>query len=71
MKVRLKQDIVIKAGTVFDTAPVQTVRAIDGFVEHTFAVGDSANTYGSLVYFVGAKDTEERKEVSDFFEEIE
>jgi hypothetical protein len=71
MKVRLKQDIVIKAGTVFDTAPIQVVRAIDGFVEHIFAVGDSANTYGSLVYFVGTKESEEREEISDFFEEVE
>ena len=70
MKLKLKKDIVIPAGTVFDDAPTQTRRVSSEFVEATFAVGDSKDTYGSVVYLVGSKDSKERTQVSEYFEEI-
>ena len=70
MKLKLKKDIVIPAGTIFDDAPNLTRYASSEFVEATFAVGDSKDTYGSIVYLVGTKDSKERDQVSEYFEEI-
>lgn len=47
MKLKLKKDIIIKAGTIFDTA-AQKVDRDDEFVEATF--GLTKNTYGTVVY---------------------
>lgn len=68
MKLRLKKDIVIKAGTIFDTAPGKVVRDSNQFVEATFAVGRSKDTFGTVTYLVGEVGTEERRQVSRYFE---
>lgn len=68
MKARLLKDIVIPAGTVFDTAASKTVRS-DGHVEHW--IGLSKNTSGTIVYFIGEKDDKEREELKEHFEVIE
>lgn len=48
MKVRLKKDIVIKAGTIFHEAPIRTERSGEGHIEHIF--GLTKHTTGHLVY---------------------
>lgn len=68
MKLRLKKDIVIPAGTVFDDASIQTTRAPGEFAETI--VGLSKDTFGSFTYSVGQKNSEERKQVAEYFEEI-
>mgnify|MGYP006999130505 CR=1 FL=1 len=70
MKLRLKKDIVIKAGTIFDTAPSGVSRAPDLFVEATFAVGRSKDTYGSVTYMVGKPRSNARRQVSGYFEVV-
>lgn len=62
MKWRLKQDIVIKAGTIFDSAPTETRRVGDGHAETI--IGLTKNSYGSLVYSI-----EDKEELKDWFEE--
>lgn len=49
MRARLKKDIVIKAGTVFEAAPVMTTRD-DSHVEHVIGLGK--DTAGSLIFSV-------------------
>ena len=45
---RLKKDIIIKAGTIFKTAPSKTVRHGKGHLETSIGLSD--DTCGSLVY---------------------
>ena len=65
MKVRLKKDIVIKAGTVFETAPVKTERIGDGHVAHIF--GLSKDTSGEISYCIESDDPD----LQDWFEVLE
>ena len=54
MRVRLKRDILIPAGTVLDDAP-QRVEMCRGHVEHI--IGLTKDTSGSLMYFVDPDDS--------------
>lgn len=58
----LKKDIVIKAGTVFDTAPIKTERPGDGHIETI--IGLTKNSYGALCYSF-----DNLEEVQEWFEE--
>lgn len=69
MKAILKKDIVIKAGTVFGTAPKKTERFGDGHFEHIF--GLSKDTAGSLVYYIGMPGEEERSQTREWFDLFE
>jgi len=55
----LVKDLVIPAGTVFDTAPIMTERVGEEHVEAV--IGLTKNTSGTVGYFVG-DDQEELKE---------
>jgi len=68
MQLRLKQDIIIPAGTVFGTAPRKVERNPDVFAEATIAL--TADTYGSITCLVGGPDSDERHQLQDFFEPI-
>ena len=72
MKFRLKKDIVIKAGTIFDTACRKTVRDPRCYSEVT--VGLSKDTCGSFVYETGNqedwKDPTMRRQLARWFEPI-
>lgn len=71
MKLKLIKDIVIPAGTVFDTAAIKVERAPGMHVEHTFAVGGSKDTYGTVTYMVGEKGSEERSQLTEYFQPVE
>lgn len=50
MKAKLTKDIVIPAGTIFDTAPVATQRYGDGHVTalHEFSVDNCGSIYATI-----------------------
>ena len=72
MKLRLKRDIVIKAGTIFDTAAEAVVRDSAAFVECVF--GLTKDTYGTVTYEVGderdMRDPKHRRVIRRWFEEV-
>ena len=53
MKVRLKQDILIPAGTIFDEAP-RRIEMASGHVE--FILGLTKDSSGKLLYFIDPND---------------
>ena len=61
MKVRLKRDILIPAGTILDDAP-RRIELCKGHVEHI--VGLTKDSAGSLIYFVDPDD----KALAEWFE---
>jgi hypothetical protein len=63
----LKKDLVIPAGTKFDTAPTQTQRAGEG--HFITSLGLSKDSSGDLVYFAGAPESEERLQLQEWFGE--
>ena len=64
MTFKLKKDIVIPAGTRFDTAPTKTKRVGGGHIQAVF--GLSRNTHGFIEYSLdGETDLEEMR---DYFE---
>ena len=65
MKATLKKDIVIPAGTVFDTAATKTERVGDGHIEFIF--GLSKDTSGSIHYCIG-NTKEEKKQIEEYFD---
>ncbi len=67
MKVKLLKDIVIPAGTVFDTAPRVTTRHGIGHVSKI--IGLSKDTSGSFTYDLGETD-KEREQLKEWFEQI-
>lgn len=71
MKYRLKKDITIPAGTVFDTAPYRTLRHVsekpfDSAVDMVF--GLTKDTSGRVEY---ALDPADRDALEEFFEIVE
>ena len=72
MKMRLKKDIVIKAGTIFDTAASKVIRRPDACVECGF--GLTKDSYGTVVYLVGdagdMRDPKHRRAIRRWFEEV-
>jgi hypothetical protein len=71
MKYRLKKDVVIPAGTVFDTAPVRTERAIseepfDGSIDTI--IGLTKDTSGTFTY---ALDPMDREALEEHFQPVE
>ena len=70
MKLRLKKDIVIRAGTIFNTAPDRIDLDSSSHVEATFRVGRSRDTYGTIIYDVGQPGSPEHKQVSRYFEKL-
>lgn len=73
MKMRLKKDIVIKAGTIFDTAAENVSRDPAAYVECVF--GLTKDSYGTVTYQVGdasdMRDTKHRRAIRRWFEEVE
>jgi hypothetical protein len=65
MQVKLKKDIVIKAGTIFYTAPTKVERYDDSHFEHTIGLTD--DTSGSLTYYVDKDDPK----IKEWFETID
>lgn len=64
MKLKLKKNITIKKGTIFDTAPTKTLRD----KEHVDCIfGLTKNTYGTVTYDI-SKDYQ--KEWSKWFEVV-
>lgn len=61
---KLKQDIVIPAGTVFKDAPVKTTRAEGVYFDHVIGLTD--DTAGTVTYEIG--DMEE--DLKEWFEEV-
>lgn len=72
MKLKLKKDITIKAGTIFDTAARSVSRDPESYVECVF--GLTKDTYGIITYEVGnAKDMlnqKHRRAIRRWFEEV-
>jgi len=72
MKLRLKKDIVIKAGTIFYTAESNVSRDPDAYVECVF--GLTKDSYGTVVYQVGdegdMRDPKHRRAIRRWFEEV-
>ena len=64
MKKRLLKDIVIKAGTIFNDAPIKTLRA-PGCVMSTFGLSD--NTFGTIEY----RPDDDEDEMKEWFEDVE
>ena len=60
---RLKKDLVIPAGTVFNQAPIKTVNSGRGIEA---IIGLSDNTAGSLTYFPD----DDPDEMAEWFEEV-
>jgi hypothetical protein len=65
MKKRLKKDIVIKAGTIFDTAPKKTTR--HGNDHFNCVVGLTNDSAGFFNYCIDEDD----KELTEWFEDVE
>lgn len=63
----LLKDIVIPAGTKFETAPVKTERAGEGHVSAIIAM--SPDTSGEIVYFAGPPGSAEREQLTEWFSE--
>ena len=53
MKVRLKRDIIIPAGTIFDDAP-RRIDMAPGHVQHIIGLTDDSS--GSLIYYFDPRD---------------
>jgi len=72
MKLRLKKNIVIKAGTIFDTAPHTISCDPSAFVECTF--GLTKGTFGTVRYHVGDDnsmlDPKYRRAIHRWFEKV-
>lgn len=72
MRLRLKKDIVIEAGTIFDTAASEVSRDPAAHVEFTF--GLTKDTSGTVVYQVGdegdMQDPKFRRAIRRWFEEV-
>jgi len=72
MKFRLKKDIVIKAGTIFDTAAEKVDR--DSRCYSEVVIGLTKDTAGTLVYETGDehqwRDPKTRRQLSRWFERI-
>lgn len=72
MKMRLKKDIVIKAGTIFGTAASKVERDPDCFAE--CIIGLTKDTAGILTYEVGdedqRKDPKFRRAINRWFEKV-
>ena len=64
MKVRLKRDILIPAGTIMDDAP-RSVEMCRGHVEHI--LGFTKDTSGKLLYFIDPDDAA----LSEWFEVLD
>lgn len=65
VRVKLKKDIVIKAGTIFESAPVETVRGRD-HVSHI--VGFGRDSFGEFAVCV---DPHDDPKITKWFEVIE
>ena len=70
MKYRLKKDVVIPAGTVFDTAPWKTTRELseapfDGAIDAI--IGLTKDTSGVFTYHL---DSADRDALEEYFEEV-
>ena len=65
MKMRLKKDIVIPAGTIFEDCNGQTVHYGEENYETT--IGLTQDSFGTLVYSMEPMD----KKVDEWFEEVE
>jgi hypothetical protein len=61
----LLKDIVIPAGTKFETAPLEVSRCHEGHVSHI--VGLSKDTSGDLTYYVGPEGSKERQQLEEMF----
>jgi len=72
MKMRLKKDIVIKAGTIFDTAASELRQDPAAYVECVF--GLTKDTYGMVTYEVGdegdMRDPKFKRAIRRWFEEV-
>ena len=72
MRMRLKKDIVIKAGTIFDTAASEVSRDPEAYVECVF--GLTKDSYGIVTYQVGDEgdmlDPKHRRAIRRWFEEV-
>ena len=65
MKFKLKKDIVIKAGTVFDCVDGESRKYYEGNYSHLIGLTD--NTSGELVYGIN---TDFPDEEAEWFEEV-
>lgn len=64
MKKRLKKDIVIPAGSIFDEAPLR-IEYNEGCYSHV--VGLTPNSHGDIVYCIDEAD----KDLSEWFEDAQ
>ncbi|MBT6994207.1 MAG: hypothetical protein HN952_04540 [Candidatus Cloacimonetes bacterium] len=64
MRVKLKKDIVIKSGTIFEDAPTKTIRHGKGHIGATFAL--SKDSCGFIEY-----DLIDYDDLKEYFEIIE
>jgi hypothetical protein len=69
MKVVLKKDIVIPAGTILDKAPTKTERFGDGHVD--VVIGLSDNTSGTFTYCVDENMLCPSAELAEWFEAVD
>jgi hypothetical protein len=74
MKYRLKKDIVIPAGTIFDDASDEKVRYGDGVIHYT--VGLTKNSFGDFLYALDGEEQEDGSlnlmpELKKWFERID
>ena len=65
MKMRLKKDLVIPAGTMFGEAPTRTHHVGDGHIDHVFGLSD--NTHGTVTYCLG----DDPDQMGEWFELVE
>lgn len=72
MKMKLKKDITIKAGTIFDTAAREVSRDPNSYVECVF--GLTKDTYGIVTYEIGddgdMRNPKHRRAIRRWFEEV-
>lgn len=66
---RLKRDITIPAGTIFDEAPIKTQRCGGVHFEHIF--GLSKDSTGHLVYAIEPDTVEAGGQLEEFFEVVQ
>lgn len=64
MRKVLVKDLVIPAGTIFDSAPTKTERHGDGCVQAV--IGLSKNTYGTIEYWCD----DDEAEVAEYFRDV-
>ena len=68
MKKVLLKDIVIKAGTIFNTAPSKIELCDNGHVSHIF--GLTNNTYGEILYHFDDSAPEDEKKLEEWFADV-